>query len=127
MYWMIGRKSQLSTENKILIYKNIIISIWSYGIQLWGTASLSNISIIQRFQNKMLRCIVNVPWYVPNKVIEKDLCVVPVTEVIKRASKLYNVKLQAHPNILAYNLTDDSGEVHRLKRYKPNELVDRFS
>jgi hypothetical protein len=39
MYWLLGRKSKLSASNKLLIYKTILKPIWSYGIQLWGTAS----------------------------------------------------------------------------------------
>jgi hypothetical protein len=35
MNWLIGRKSQLTTANKLLLCKVIIKPIWSYGIQLW--------------------------------------------------------------------------------------------
>jgi hypothetical protein len=42
MYWLLGRKSNLSTNNKRLLYKAILKPIWTYGIQLWGTASTSN-------------------------------------------------------------------------------------
>jgi len=45
VYWIIGRKSKLSLENKLLIYKTILKPIWTYGIPLWGTASNSNIEI----------------------------------------------------------------------------------
>jgi hypothetical protein len=31
------------------IYKTILKPIWTYGIQLWGTASISNIDILVRF------------------------------------------------------------------------------
>jgi hypothetical protein len=34
MYWILGRKSKLSTSNKLLIYKTILKPIWTYGIQL---------------------------------------------------------------------------------------------
>jgi hypothetical protein len=34
MYWLLGRKSQLSLSNKLLLYKTILKPIWSYGIQL---------------------------------------------------------------------------------------------
>jgi hypothetical protein len=37
MYWLLGRKFNLSTNNKLLIYKAILKPIWTYGIQLWGT------------------------------------------------------------------------------------------
>jgi hypothetical protein len=32
MNWLVGRKSQLSLENKLLIYKVILKPIWTYGI-----------------------------------------------------------------------------------------------
>jgi hypothetical protein len=73
MYWLLGRKPKLSMSNKLLIYKTILKPIWTYGIQLWGTASTSNIEILERFQSKALRVIVDAPWYVPNTVIRRDL------------------------------------------------------
>ena len=39
-------KSHLSIENKLLIYKAVIKHIWSYGTELWGCASKSNIIIM---------------------------------------------------------------------------------
>jgi hypothetical protein len=53
MNWLLGRQSKLSTTNKLL-YKTILKPIWTYGIQLWGTASTSNIDILERFQSKAL-------------------------------------------------------------------------
>jgi hypothetical protein len=38
------------TGNKLLVYKAILKPIWTYGIQLWGTASNSNVDISERFQ-----------------------------------------------------------------------------
>jgi hypothetical protein len=61
MYWLLGRKSTLSTNNKLLIYKIILKSIWTYGIQLWGTTPNSDIEILERFQSKVLRLIVDAP------------------------------------------------------------------
>jgi len=55
------KKSHLSIENKLLIYKAVIKSIWSYGIELWCSASKSNIVIRQRSQSKILRAITNAP------------------------------------------------------------------
>ena len=42
-----GKKSHLSIQNKLLIYKAVIKPIWSYGIELWGWAIKSNIVIKQ--------------------------------------------------------------------------------
>jgi len=73
MYWILGRKSELSLANIVLLYKNILKPIWTCGIPLWGTASHSNIEILQRFQNKALRTMVNDPWYIPNKLLHTGL------------------------------------------------------
>jgi hypothetical protein len=59
--WLLGKKSLLSIENKLLIYKAVIKPIWSYGIELWGCASKSKIVIKQRSQSKILRAIANAP------------------------------------------------------------------
>jgi hypothetical protein len=69
MYWLLGRKSKLSIINKLLFYKVILKPIWTYGIQLWGSASISSIEILERFQGKVLRMITDAPWYVPNTVL----------------------------------------------------------
>jgi hypothetical protein len=50
MYWLLGCRSQLSLRNNLLLYKTILKPIWTYGIQLWGTTSTSNIEILERFQ-----------------------------------------------------------------------------
>jgi hypothetical protein len=69
MHWLLGRQSKLSTTNKLLLHKTILKPIWTYGIQLWGTASTSNIESLERFQSKTLRMIVDAPCYGPNTLI----------------------------------------------------------
>jgi hypothetical protein len=49
-------------------------------MQLWGTASNSNIEILERFQLKGLHMIVVTPWYLPNTVIRRDLQTLTVKE-----------------------------------------------
>jgi hypothetical protein len=73
LYWIIGRKSQLLLENKLLVYKVILKPVWTYEIQLWGTASNSNLEILERFQSKVLRIITDAPWYIPNTILKRDL------------------------------------------------------
>jgi hypothetical protein len=62
--WLIGRRSQMTINNKLQIYKQILRPVWQYGAQLWGWSKPNNINIIQRFQNKVLRGIFDAPWYV---------------------------------------------------------------
>jgi len=126
MYWIIGRKSKLSLENKLLIYKTILKPIWTYSIPLWGTASNYNIEILQRFQNKVFRSIVNAPWYVPNTILHTDLQIPTVKAEITNFSTKYREKLITHPNELIPALLEEE-EPRRLKRFKSTELTTRFS
>jgi hypothetical protein len=84
MYWLLGRKSKLSTNNN---------PIWTYGIQLWGTTSNSNIEILERSHSKVLRLIVVAPWYVSNSVIRKDLQI----PTIKRRNQPLKHPLRCSP------------------------------
>jgi hypothetical protein len=125
MYWLLGCKSKLSANNKLLIYKTILKPIWTYGIQLWGTASTSNIEILEQFQSKALCMIVDTPWYIPNTVIRRDLQTPTVKKEIHRYGSEYSARLIAHPNDLLLNLTEQPDN-SQLQRHQPNDLPTRF-
>jgi hypothetical protein len=124
MYWLLGRNSELSVHNKLTLYKQIIRSVWSYGIQLSGCTSESNIQVIQRYQNKVLNCIVNAPWYVRNSD-HRDLGIETVTDFIAKFAKSHGKRLQDHINIEAPRLLNVNNIARRLKRKKPFELAIR--
>jgi hypothetical protein len=126
MYWINGKNSELSLENKLLLYKTKLGPIWTYGIPLWGTASQSNIEILQRFQNKVLRTIVNAPWYVPNSILHAHLFIPTVREEVTKHSGAHKDKLRQRPNQLIPILLEEQGP-KRLKRYNPFDLTQRFS
>jgi hypothetical protein len=73
-------------QNKLLIYKAVIKPIWSYGIELWGCASKSNIVIMQRSQSKILRAMPNAPWYVTNHTLHTDFNIPYIRDVIHEES-----------------------------------------
>ena len=116
MYWLLSRRSQLSTENKLLLYKAILRPVWAYGIQLWGTTSNSNIEILQRFQSKTLRTILDVPWYINNAMIHSDLQMKTVRQVIEEYSQAYLKRLDSHANHLAVNLLNNSDHLYIMKQ-----------
>jgi hypothetical protein len=125
MYWLLGRESKLSTNNKLLIYKVILKPIWTYGIQLWGTTPNSKIEILERFQSKVLQIIVDAQWYVSNSVIRNDFQIPTVKEEISRFSSHYNVRISVLPNELIASLTEPPIQ-RRLRRYWPHDLLVRF-
>jgi hypothetical protein len=125
MNWLLGRNSELSIHNKVILYEQIIRRVWSYVIQLWGGASDSNIQVIQRYQNKVLKCIVNAPWYVRNSVLHRDLEIETVTYIIAKFANSQEKRLKNHTNIEASRLLSVNNITRRLKRKKPFELVIR--
>jgi hypothetical protein len=122
-YWLLGRNSQLSLYNKLLIYNQVLKPIWLYGIQLWGCSKDCNIKIIQTFQNKVLRNMVNAPWFVRNSDLHRDLGIPMVKAEIKRLAGKHEDRLHQHINIEALQLLDNQQLVRRLKRLKPLDLV----
>lgn len=119
--WLIGRKSRLSLENKILIYNSIIKPIWSYAIELWGCASKSNVATIQRCQSKILRQIADAPWYVSNHTLHTDLHIPTVLEVIHAKIAKHHQTIEVHPNPLLEQLLLPVDN-RRLKKKWPIDL-----
>jgi hypothetical protein len=106
IYWLLGRKSQRSLSNKLLLNKTVHKPIWTYGIQLWGTAPTSNIEILERVQSKALCMIVDAPWYVPNTLVQRDLQIPSVKEAISHYSCHYSARLTAHLNDILLTLLE---------------------
>ena len=119
LYWLTGRRSKLNIQNKITLYKTVIKPVWTYGIQLWGTASNSNIEILQRFQSKTLRFLLNAPWYVTNETIHRDLKIPTVKDEIHKSRSRYNTRINNHHNPLVIQLLDTTDQIRRLKRKYP--------
>jgi len=100
----------------------ILKPIWVYGIQLWYTASNSNIEIIERFQNKILEIIIYPSWYVTNDTLHHDFNVPYVKDEIRRHSWRYADRMKEHLNILIKNVMKNVKTPYRLKKRLPQDL-----
>lgn len=120
LHWLLGRNSVLSTDNKLLIYKVVLKPIWTYGIQLWGSACKSNTDIIQRTQNGILRNISNAPWFLKNTELHDGLNISTVTDEIKKFATAYKKRLGNHPNHLASELVT----INYPKRLKRQHIIE---
>jgi hypothetical protein len=94
------------------------------GIQLWGTASNSNIEILEHFQSEDLCMIVDASWYDPNTVFRKDFQT-PTKEEIRHYSPQYSVRLSVHPNDFVVKIKAQLDH-RRLRKHLPNNLPTRF-
>ena len=109
LYWLLGRKSHVSVDNKFLLYKSIIAPTWTYeyDIELWGCAWKTNIAVMQRCQSKILRAIVDAPWFVTNDnfFLHKSSW---------RALLIHTTCYQSYTPNLLYNTTISLGYMFRL-------------
>jgi hypothetical protein len=124
MLWLIGRKSPLTLENKLLIYKTVLRPIWTYGKELWGCASKTNIAILQRYQSKLLRIITNAPRYVANQTLHTDLRIQYVQALRDEYIKKHRSTLEHHPNPVVKVLLLHNHPTRRLKRRWTCDAID---
>jgi len=119
-------RSKTSLKNKLLIYKTIIRPVWSYGIQIWGSAKPSNTRTIQAFQSICLRQIVSAPWFITNNNLHKDLNIPSLSQLTKSLYVSFHSKLIQHYNPLIKrisSLTIPDNPQRRLKRSWPRDLL----
>jgi hypothetical protein len=92
LYWLMRRRSAMSTHNKLVLYKQILKPVWTNAIQLSGCTKPNNIAIILRSQNKAHRNIVDAPWYVRNAALHMEM----VTTETGRSARRHEGRLLRH-------------------------------
>ncbi|VVC36903.1 Hypothetical protein CINCED_3A025794 [Cinara cedri] len=93
LYWLVGKHSELDFTSKRLLNVMIIKPIWTYGIQLRGCTSKSNVEIIQRCQNIAFRTIVTVYRYYRNDIIHRDMVITFVQDKITKFAGKHEKRL----------------------------------
>lgn len=76
---------KLNIQNKLLLYKSIILPTALYAAPIWAFAAKTNIQQIETFQNKMLRRLTNSNRYVTNEIIRRT---VNIPTFLAQAKKL---------------------------------------
>ncbi|KAJ4433641.1 hypothetical protein ANN_15951 [Periplaneta americana] len=92
--------SPLPLHLKRLIYFSLIRPIWMYGCGIWGSATNSQIRRIQTIQNRVLRLIVDVPWYIRNDNLHTDLNVPTVESTLRSSYTRLHQSMVNHQNEL---------------------------
>ena len=114
-----GRKLVLSIHKRLMLYIQILKPVWAYGLQLWGSTKQSNTDIIKRFQNKVLRNIVDAPRYIRNDDLRRDLQVEMITGKTAMFTKKHEERLHHQVNFEGIQPLDNSELGLRLKKIKP--------
>jgi len=98
---------------------SLLKPIWTYGIQLWGSAKKSNTNKIQIFQNQALRRLSNAPPYVSNLTLHNDFRMKTINKEAQSFYLRFRMRHLSHQNPLIKNLSSltlPRNPRHRLKR-----------
>lgn len=92
LYPLIGRRSTLSADNKLRIFKMIIRPILTYASPVWIRAAISNRKHLQIIQNKCLKSILKLPWRFPTIDLHERAGVLTLFEYIGNLNLNFNEK-----------------------------------
>ncbi|GFX41720.1 RNA-directed DNA polymerase from mobile element jockey [Trichonephila clavipes] len=87
LFPLIGRNSDLSRNNKVLLFTAVMRPILSYGCPVWGYAAKTNINNLDTLQNSTIRMIVKASRYMRNDDIRKALKIKSFKFYIQKIAK----------------------------------------
>jgi len=82
----------------------------------------SNIEILQKFQNKFFKIVIDASWYVTNDILHYDLNISYIRNEIRRLKQRYAARMEKHPNIITKNFMRSVKTPRKLKRSLPQDL-----
>lgn len=88
IYPMIGKRSNLTTKNKMIIFKTIIRPILTYASPVWRGTANCHMKKLQILQNKCLKIIYRLPW----RYSTTGLHTLTAVPTIRRFIEDYNAK-----------------------------------
>lgn len=98
LYPMLGRKSPLPIDLKLLIYKSHLRPILLYGAPSWGLAAHKHFHKLQTTQNRILRTCLNAQWYIRNTTIHRDTNLPTITELVNIQKDELHRQTSVHQN-----------------------------
>lgn len=98
---LLCRKSKMSLQNKLTLYKTIIRPMMVYASPAWAHASKNTIKPLQTLQNKCLRLIFQAPWFMRNDTLHNEANNLPTLfDYLIEASTKYFESADSHSNPL---------------------------
>ncbi|GFU32006.1 RNA-directed DNA polymerase from mobile element jockey [Trichonephila clavipes] len=126
LYPLIGRNSELSRDNKVLLFSAVMRPILAYGCPVWGYAAKTNINILDTLQNSTIRMIVRACRYMRNDEIRNAIKINSFKSYIQKIAKNFfnSLKLTNNANMINmpnYNPQDNTKRPRRilLDSYNP--------
>lgn len=116
---LIGRRSQMSTQNKILVYKVVIQPAILYAAPAWGgIISKQQLSRLQKIQNRCLRMALRADRRTPTAVLHERAKVQMVEKSIEDHAKRFYQNLQIE-NLDELLLINEENTPYKIKHTLP--------
>lgn len=100
LYPLMCRRSALSPENKLRLYKVVIRPMMTYAASVWGCSGGPRLKRLQVIQNKILRLVFNAPWFVRNATLHADAQIALIKDFIRESAVKFFDSLENHQNPL---------------------------
>lgn len=84
LYSLLNRKSKMSIENKLMIYKVALRPIFTYAAPVIHGAARTNKKKLQILQNKTLRMCLNKPWHYNTEDLHQEAGIEMVDDFLTR-------------------------------------------
>nr|WP_253308721.1 reverse transcriptase family protein [Rickettsia endosymbiont of Ceutorhynchus assimilis] len=98
LYPLIGPNSPLSPGNKLLIYKQVIRPMFTYGAPVWNIISTTQRNRLQRFQNRILRGVLSESRYARIRDMHAEASIPYISDYLDEVSeKFYRHQVQGSP------------------------------
>jgi hypothetical protein len=121
-----NKKSKLSIENKLTIYKAILTPVSTYDIEFWGSSKPSSTEILQTYESRTLGMITGAPCFVSNLTLHNDLKIPFVHYETTLHANKYKLRTAGHSNKPISELFHQSNDVRTLLRLWPEDLARHF-
>jgi retron-type reverse transcriptase/endonuclease/exonuclease/phosphatase family metal-dependent hydrolase len=113
---LLCKRSKLFPANKLLLFNTMILPIITYACPTWGYIPPSRYHSLQVIQNRVLRWILDAPWFIQNAQIYRDTGIPQIQETIRKYAETFYTDIQKISNPTIKTLLDyDLEECH----YKP--------
>jgi hypothetical protein len=90
---LLNRRSELSIQNGVLLYKQLIRPMMEYACPVWRSAARSHVRKLQVIQSKCLRLATGASWYVRKRQIHLDLGVPMLADHIRALTASFEIKV----------------------------------
>lgn len=115
----------LPCKIKYLIYNTLIKPHIDYLIEIWGTASKTNLNAIQISQNKLIKSLFNYDYLTPTQKIYKDTKIMTINQTYQYYTCILIYKITnklIHTSLLSF---DKKHQTQKMKLRNANHLVSR--